>query len=148
STGFFVFAVLCGGIAWSVRKTLPESGPSKVAVEPIQPISAQQRLLWLLLPACSSLLLCAFTSHLSQNVAAIPLLWILPLSAYLLSFIIAFHSPQSYPRWLMVRLTACTLGILGYLASDVHRMLPVQLTIPLYCLCLFVLCFFFHGELY
>lgn len=148
STGFFVFAVLCGGIAWSVRKTLPERSPSQVAKEAVQPISAKQKALWLLLPSCSSLLLCAFTSHLSQNVAAIPLLWILPLSAYLLSFIIAFHSPQAYPRWLMVRMTACTLGILGYLASDVHRMLPVQLTVPLYCLCLFVLCFFFHGELY
>ena len=148
STGFFVFAVLCGGIAWSVRKTLPERNSSHDAEAAAQPISANQRALWLLLPACSSLLLCAFTSHLSQNIAAIPLLWILPLSAYLLSFIIAFHSPQAYPRWLMVRLAACTLGILGYLASDVHRMLPAQLTVPLYYLCLFVLCLFLHGELY
>ncbi len=93
-------------------------------------------------------LLCAFTSHLSQNVAAIPLLWILPLSTYLFSFIIAFHSPAAYPRWLMLRLAACTLGILGYVLHDVHGGLPVQISVPLYCLCLFVLCFFFHGELY
>jgi hypothetical protein len=148
STGFFVFAVLCGGIAWSVRQTLPERRSGQVAEDAVQPIPPRQRALWLLLPGCASLLLCAFTSHLSQNVAAIPLLWILPLSTYLLSFIIAFHSPQAYPRWLMVRLAACTLGILGYLASDVHWVLPVQLTVPLYCACLFVLCFFFHGELY
>jgi len=147
STGFFVFAVLCGGIAWSVRQTLPERKTIE-AENASQPISSQQRALWLLLPGCASLLLCAFTSHLSQNVAAIPLLWILPLSAYLLSFIIAFHSPQAYPRWIMVRLAACTLGILGYLAHDVHQALPVQLSVPLYCGCLFVLCFFFHGEVY
>src|SRR6202008_4459146 len=96
-------------------------------------ISAQQKALWLLLPGCASLLLCAFTSHLSQNVAAIPLLWILPLSAYLLSFIIAFHSPQAYPRWLMVRLAAWTLGVFGYLASDVRQGLPGQISVPLYC---------------
>jgi hypothetical protein len=147
STGFFVFAVLCGGIAWSVRQTLPERKTIE-AENASQPISSQQRALWLLLPGCASLLLCAFTNHLSQNVAAIPLLWILPLSAYLLSFIIAFHSPQAYPRWIMVRLAACTLGILGYLAHDVHQALPVQLSVPLYCGCLFVLCFFFHGEVY
>lgn len=145
STGFFLFAVLCGGIAWSVRQTLPDRSPG---VEPAETVTPQRKALWLLLPGCSSLLLCAFTSHISQNVAAIPLLWILPLSAYLLSFIIAFHSQQAYPRWLMVRLAACTLGILGYLLHDVHGNLPVQISVPLYCLCLFVLCFFFHGELY
>jgi hypothetical protein len=149
STGFFVFAVLCGGITWSVRQTLPERQTPRAEAEGAsQVISPRQRALWLLLPGCASLLLCAFTSHLSQNVAAIPLLWILPLSAYLLSFIIAFHSPGAYPRWLMMRLAACTLGVLGYLAHDVHRTLPVQLSVPLYCLCLFVLCLFFHGEVY
>ena len=148
STGFFVFAVLCGGIAWSVRQTLSEVQAQSDAEDDRQSTSPQRVALWILLPCCASLLLCSFTSHLSQNVAAIPLLWILPLAAYLLSFIIAFHSPQAYPRWLMVRLAACTLGILGYLGLDVHRGLPVQLSVPLYCICLFVLCFFFHGELY
>jgi hypothetical protein len=148
STLFFIFAVLCGGIAWSIRQMLPERSPLQKVADKNQVISPQRRALWLLLPGCASLLLCAFTAHLSQNVAAIPLLWILPLSTYLLSFMIAFHSPQAYPRWLMVRLVACTLGMLGYLAHDVHGNLPVQLSVPLYCLCLFVLCFFFHGELY
>jgi len=147
STGFFIFAVLCGGIAWSIRQTLPERAP-RPEVKAETHVPSMQRALWILLPACASLLLCAFTNHLSQNVAAIPLLWILPLSAYLLSFIIAFHSPQAYPRWLMVRLAACTLGVLGYLMRDIHQALPVQLSVPLYCICLFVLCLFFHGELY
>jgi hypothetical protein len=145
SIGFFIFAVLCGGIAWSIRQTLPERNPQLKAAEKA---SLQRKALWLLLPGCSSLLLCAFTSHISQNVAAIPLLWILPLSAYLLSFIIAFHSRQAYPRRLMLRLAACTLGVLGYLMHDVRGNLPIQISVPLYCSCLFVLCFFFHGELY
>lgn len=148
STGFFVFAVLCGGIAWSVRQTLPERGKTPAPVEEAQGVPAWQRALWMLLPCCASLLLCAFTNHLSQNIAAIPLLWILPLSAYLLSFIVAFYSPRAYPRWLMLRLAVCTLGVLGYVAHDVHTTLPIQVSVPLYCVSLFVLCFFLHGELY
>jgi hypothetical protein len=149
STGFFLFAVLCGGIAWSTRQILPEhsiASPQEDASS--QNVSARQRALWMLLPGCAGLLLCAFTNHLSQNIAAIPLLWILPLAMYLLSFIVAFHSPRAYPRWLMLRLAACTLGVLGYVAYDVHTTLPIQVSVPLYCLSLFVLCFFFHGELY
>ncbi|HYK34581.1 fused MFS/spermidine synthase [Alloacidobacterium sp.] len=148
STGFFIFAVLCGGIAWSVRHTLPERKERPGLESESERITPQRRVLWLLLPGCASLLLCAITNHLSQNVAAIPLLWILPLSAYLLSFIVAFHSSGAYRRWLMVRLAAFTLGVLGYLARDVHQGLPVQISVPLYCLGLFVLCLFFHGELY
>jgi hypothetical protein len=150
STGFFLFAVLCGGIAWSVRQTLPERSIASRQDDAVTPqtISTRQRALWMLLPGCASLLLCAFTNHLSQNVAAIPLLWILPLSMYLLSFIVAFHSPRAYPRWLMLRLAACTLGVLGYVVHDVHTTLPIQVSVPLYCVSLFVLCLFFHGEVY
>ncbi|MBX6360050.1 MAG: fused MFS/spermidine synthase [Acidobacterium ailaaui] len=145
SAGFFLFAVLCGGIAWSVRHTLPvrATGPMDKECIPLR-----RKLLWVFLPCCSSLLLCAFTSQLSQNIAAIPLLWIPPLAMYLLTFILAFHSPRAYPRWLMLRLTACTLGVLGYVAYGTKTTWPVQVLVPLYCISLFVICFFLHGELY
>lgn len=146
SAGFFLFAVLCGGIAWSVRQTLLVPSTTTPVTAKKAPLG--RLVLWMLLPCCSSLLLCAFTNHLSQNIAAIPLLWILPLAAYLLSFIIAFHSPRAYPRWLMLRFAACTLGILGYVAYGTQMTLPVQVLVPLYCISLFVLCFFLHGELY
>jgi spermidine synthase len=146
SIGFFLFAVLCGGIAWSIRNTLPDRKPP--VADTVPDTSTSRQALWIFLPCCSSLLLCAFTSYMSQNIAAIPSLWILPLAAYLLSFILAFHSPQMYPRWLMLRLTACALGVLGYVAYHTHTMLPVQVLVPLYCVSLFLLCFFLHGELY
>ena len=53
--------------------------------------SLKQYVMWLLLPAMASVLLLAITNHLSQNVAAIPFLWVLPLSIYLLSFILCFE---------------------------------------------------------
>ena len=49
-----------------------------------------QRVLWLLLPACASLVLLATTNHVCQDVAVVPLLWVVPLSLYLLTFIICF----------------------------------------------------------
>jgi hypothetical protein len=60
--------------------------------------SSRDRTLWLLLPACSSALLIAVTGHLTRNVAPIPLLWMLPLAAYLISFIVCFDSPRWVQR--------------------------------------------------
>ena len=52
------------------------------------------KFLWIGLAACASILLLAVTSHLTQNVAPIPLLWVVPLSLYLLSFILCFESDR------------------------------------------------------
>ena len=46
----------------------------------------------------------AVTSHLTVNIAAIPLLWMLPLAAYLLTFILAFEFPSLYRRGIVIRL--------------------------------------------
>jgi hypothetical protein len=56
------------------------------------------QLTWLSLAACGSTLLLAVTNHLTQNVASIPFLWILPLTIYLLSFILCFEGRGWYPR--------------------------------------------------
>ena len=55
---------------------------------------------WLALPALASAMLLVVTNHICQNIAIIPFLWVLPLSLYLLSFIICFDSPQwCKPKW-------------------------------------------------
>ena len=66
--------------------------------------------LWIGLAACASVLLLAVTSHLTQNVAPIPLLWVAPLSLYLLSFILCFESDRLYPRWLFLPLLPVRSG--------------------------------------
>lgn len=58
------------------------------------------RTLWLLLSAVGSILLMATSNQLTRNVAAVPFLWVLPLSLYLLSFIIAFERDRLYHRGL------------------------------------------------
>ena len=69
--------------------------------------------MWLLLPAVASVLLLAITNHLSQNVAAIPFLWVLPLSIYLLSFILCFEGEGWYRRNPYLQLLAVRLGQYG-----------------------------------
>ena len=62
------------------------------------------------LAACASVLLLAVTNHLTQDIAAIPFLWILPLSVYLLSFIVCFEAPRFYRRRVFLPLVAAALA--------------------------------------
>ena len=71
------------------------------------PPTLLRRALWLLLPACASLVLLATTNHVCQDVAVVPFLWVAPLALYLLSFILCFDHPRWYVRsvWAMLALT-------------------------------------------
>ncbi|HEY2913699.1 MAG TPA: fused MFS/spermidine synthase, partial [Candidatus Angelobacter sp.] len=168
SLGFLLFVVVCGVIIVGRRKA-PELQEPKIDPSPVVSGAASatsqagtaaapsmvsdavpspsEKTLWLLMAACGSLLLSAVTSHLSQNIAAIPLLWILPLTIYLLTFVLAFNG-KLYWRWLMVRLLAVALGAVGYFIAKPNEDLPIMISIPLFCLTLFIGAFFCHGELY
>ena len=94
------------------------------------------------------MLLCAVTNHLGENIAAIPLLWIVPLATYLLSFVVAFASDRAWPRFLSVRMLALTLAIFAYLLYTSRTALPLQVSIPIYTAALFFACLYCHAELY
>jgi hypothetical protein len=87
------------------------------------------------------------TNQLTQNVAAVPFLWILPLSVYLLSFIICFESPRWYQRGLFLRLLAVALSSLAYALYDIQVSEAIPVAIPLFTIGLFITCMFCHGEL-
>src|SRR3984885_4269016 len=142
SVGFAAFAVLCGVAAWLSRPC------NDVWIE-TETISAepQSSIPWLLLAAAGSMMLVSTTNQLTQNVAAVPFLWILPLGAYLLSFIICFESPRWYQRGLFLRLLAIALGSLAYALYDVQVSVAIAVAIPLFTLGLFIICMFCHGEL-
>src|SRR5215467_6448760 len=95
-----------------------------------------------------ALLLSAVTSHLSQNIAAIPLLWIVPLTLYLLTFVIAFNGSKWYARWVVVILLMGALGGLGYVTANPDKDIPIRYVVPGFCTALFFACLFCHGELY
>ena len=105
------------------------------------------RLFWLALAASASILLLAVTNHLTQDIAAIPFLWILPLSAYLLSFIFCFEAPRFYFRPVFLPLLALALAFMGYYLLPDRPGLGMRRMIALYTVSLFVCCMVCHGEL-
>lgn len=108
--------------------------------------SAPEIALWLLLSACGSALLLAGTAQLTQNVASVPFLWILPLSLYLLSFILCFESDRWYARgrWMVYLAFACA-GV-AYLLPGWMKA-PMALQIAMHSLSIFIACMVCHGEL-
>jgi spermidine synthase len=146
--GFALYAVLCAVLAWHARGTASaaEAEARPARDEARSPWRA--KLLWFLLPAGASMQLCAVTSHLSENIAAIPLLWVLPLAAYLLTFIVAFESPQLYRRWVIMRLLVVMLASLGYMLFQTDVSLPILLSIGFFLVELFFACLFCHAEAY
>jgi spermidine synthase len=154
--GFAVFTVLCGAIHWSARRLLNVAA-SREATADVQSgvqsdvestVGPGALALWVLLPACASLLLCAVTNYLSQNVAPVPMLWVIPLGVYLLSFVVAFNGRTLWPRWLMLCVLAVVLGSAGYVLYTYDESVLHLAAIPILCTVLFVACLFCHGEVY
>src|SRR5215469_4679428 len=103
--------------------------------------------LWAALATCGSALLLAVTNHISQNIAAVPLLWIIPLSLYLLTFIICFEGHNWYRRAFFLRLLAVALASMAYAIAPGRGNLPPYVLVPLFCVGLFACCMVCHGEL-
>ncbi len=99
TTGFLVLAALiagCAALVWRRVGTEAPVVPEAAAVA----LSPRERLRWLVLAFVPSSLLLGVTSHISTDVAAVPLLWVVPLALYLLTFSAAFASPPPIShRW-------------------------------------------------
>ncbi len=105
------------------------------------------RLLWIVLPACASSLLLAATNTICLDVAVVPFLWILPLAAYLVSFIVCFDHPRWYRREVFVPAAAAGLGLAYWVISQrLHMAIGRQ--VAGLVLVLFVCCMVCHGEVY
>jgi hypothetical protein len=146
SMAYGAFILLCGFTAF--RSSGAPVLEREAETVDVAPPGARLYAMWLLLPACASALLLAITSQLTQNVAAIPLLWVLPLSVYLLSFILCFESAGWYRRTPFLALLGVALACMAYatLGEDAG-LLPIQAGIPLFLLGLFTCCMVCHGEL-
>lgn len=121
SLGFVAYCV--GLAACALISARPRSGhptPAAPAPDPAEPgPTAGARLLWLVLAMVPSLLLAAITSHLTQEVAPVPLLWMIPLALYLVSFVICFGRPALGSRavWAPATVVALALAVLALLRA-------------------------------
>src|SRR5205085_10468762 len=111
------------------------------------PVQRADKFLWLVLPAIASLLLLATTNKLCQEVAVIPFLWVLPLSLYLLSFIVCFDHARWYVRtvWIALLVAGAAFVVqLLWAGNDA----PLSFQVIGYSVTLFAACMVCHGELY
>ncbi len=147
SGGYVAFALLCAFMAWASRaEAAPANSNARASAAGELP-SAWQLLFWVLLATCASVLLVSVTNHMSQNVAPIPLLWVLPLALYLLTFIFAFESDRIYRRWIFIPLLAPALAGMAYMIYAEEGNFNIKFAIPGFAVGLFICCMFCHGEL-
>jgi SAM-dependent methyltransferase len=148
SVGYGVYAVGSVAVAWfASRRTLTTGREvSPVVTTEVAPTTGA-RLLWMLLAAIASILSLAVTNHLTQNVAAIPFLWVLPLAVYLITFILCFERDGWYPRRVMMTLHGGALAGLSYVLLIQTPETNIRLMIPALLAGLFFACMFCHGEL-
>jgi hypothetical protein len=151
SIGYALFALLCAASAiYSLRQgaAARATAASSAAAEDTAPAPGRfDLILWLALAAMGSWMLLAITNHITQNIASIPFLWLVPLTLYLLTFILCFESDGWYRRAWLLGPCAVLLGMCawGLQTSDVT--LDIKIAVPLYLAGLFMFCMFFHGEL-
>jgi SAM-dependent methyltransferase len=152
SLGLFIFVGACGWCAyrlwlWGKDKDTPiknlEGTDDAAAVS--TPLGRQ--LLWLLLPACASALLLATTNKLCQDVAVVPFLWILPLSVYLLTFILCFESDIWYRRRIFYPLYIAGIPAVTWIIANIDDVGMVWQVTGFMSL-LFACCMICHGELH
>ena len=144
SIGFCLLVALlagCGALRWhSPHETVRADGAAEA------PPSWKDAGFWMALAAVPAGLLVAVTAHISTDVAAVPLLWVLPLALYLLTFVIVFARQPIIPHWLVVAvqplfITALVAVIIFDPIKTIVGILAVHLAV------FFVNALMCHGEL-
>jgi hypothetical protein len=152
--GYAVFALCCGICALSVGRCGPEAVEANnyqeteiLSTGPVVPKPrVLLRLVWMTLAACASVMLIATTNQICQEVTVIPFLWVLPLSIYLLSFIICFEKEHWSSRRVFLPMVAvATLAASYNLVRSLEADILVQ--IGIYSFVLFACCMLCNGEL-
>jgi SAM-dependent methyltransferase len=145
SAGYCVFVLFTVAFAWrhGARGSAPAAATAKIAAErPTWP----DRALWFGLSAVPSALLLSLTNYMLQNIAAIPLFWIVPLALYLASFIFAFGNLKWFARQLWYGLFIGAIFII-VAAMNGHFAGGAILLLPVFAGALFICCMVCHGEL-
>jgi hypothetical protein len=149
SMAYAAYVLLLGAMAVQRLRQRPADD---VAVSPTQESPAQaprtrSLAAWIVLAAIASFQLVAVTNHLTQNVPSMPMMWVLPLVIYLITFVLCFdndrwYRPAGYASALIVSIAAMAWALLD--RSVAHDLATQSLV---FGLALFACCMFCHGEL-
>jgi SAM-dependent methyltransferase len=155
SAAYALFVLLCAASALRARRTESPAFAVTTTDTPVDaaadtPPAPGDYALWLSLAALASLLLLSISTHITQNVASIPFLWVLPLTLYLLTFVLCFEGRGGrgwYVRSIWLGPTLVLLGLMAWGLTAQRGVLHIDSAVPLYCGGLFLACMFCHGEL-
>jgi hypothetical protein len=145
--GLYGVFVVCVGLCCLMVARVPEVPAIEAEIEtPPAPISGRRRLRWVVLALVPSSLMLSVTTYLSSDVAAIPLLWIVPLALYLASFMVVFARrplvpPQFWARALAILILPLVIAIAGRAGEPLGLLVTLHLTV------FFLACIVCHGEL-
>lgn len=119
---------------------------SKEDASDVPPLHASRLLYWLLLAACPSIFLMAVTNLIALDAGNVPLVWVVPLALYLLSFVLAFSGGDRVPSWIR-RLwpTFAAVGLFLFAGGDTGG---TWVQVSLHLIVLFTVCVAAHDELY
>jgi SAM-dependent methyltransferase len=150
SIGYGVFAVLCIACAiYSVRSqpaALTPLASAEVVSDGPKPAFGRF-VLWLTFSAMGSFMLLAVTNHITHDVASVPFLWILPLTIYLITFIVCFEGRGWYRRDIFLGPLLIAIGAMAWSLHADRSIHDIKESVALFSAGLFVCCMFFHGEL-
>jgi hypothetical protein len=143
-----IYLLLFALVALSSRKIWFAQDEAAVAPtpEPAETIGWKRRLYWIALAAVPSGLMLSTTSHLTTDLVAMPLIWVMPLSIYLLSFSVAFADNQRLADWIKTLAAPILLcaGAMTFVMSGSSAAFAIGVSVGL----LFTVAVALHGEMY
>jgi hypothetical protein len=151
TAGYALLAVLTGACALLLWKSPNNDGVAAVqkgSDRRVNQVPALTGLRWVILAFVPSSLMLGVTTYITTDIAAIPLLWVLPLALYLLSFILVFSRLPAFVHWLMVLLLPVVVLVLIFVTyTSAEWALSIEVRIALHLTTLFVVAMVCHGEL-
>ena len=151
AAGYVVLAVLVAVCGLWIRKTSNKSGTTAAPADVVvASLTIQRRLRWLLLALVPASQMLSVTTYMTSEIAPVPLLWVLPLGIYLLTFVLVFARRLLIPHSWMT--TAVPIAIVAVLWKMIDILMgrgdgPVDWLILLHLVVLFVVAMACHGEL-
>jgi predicted O-methyltransferase YrrM len=160
SVGFVFFSGLAVAAAWFTvsrvnrlaAKPMGSLPPTATDITDVAceqaPLGIGQYFYWLSLSALGTVLLLSVTTHITQDLAAVAFMWILPLALYLLTFVLCFDSAFWYRRWIFLPGVVALVPLMAWgLFDSTQGPADIRIALALFSGGLFVACMFLHGEL-